>query len=259
MDLHRCRKRPLRRRGPVRGSRQHVPAEPLPSLDTQEGFEAHRAWEHELHDAGLGGGLLAGAVRRQVRLARRVAALRGGVLPGRRPAPGRPEWHLPAGAPPSSSSAPRSSRSGPAADGVRRRHLVAGVVGAGRRQRPGGDPQHRDEGRRRLGAVNGQKTWSTRAVFADWAFGLFRSDPEAPRHAGLSTSSSRFDAEGRDRPPDPPAGRRDRVRRDLPATTCSCPTRMSSASPATAGGRHVDDRLRARADPAQPRPVPRRC
>ncbi len=34
--------------------------------------------------------------------------------------------------------------------------------------------------------LNGQKTWSTRAVFADWAFGLFRSDPEAPRHAGLT-------------------------------------------------------------------------
>ncbi|MCW2548592.1 MAG: acyl-CoA dehydrogenase domain protein, partial [Mycobacterium sp.] len=34
--------------------------------------------------------------------------------------------------------------------------------------------------------LNGQKTWSTRAVFADWAFGLFRSDPEAPRHSGLT-------------------------------------------------------------------------
>jgi hypothetical protein len=26
----------------------HVPAAPLPSLDTAEGFEAHRAWEREL-------------------------------------------------------------------------------------------------------------------------------------------------------------------------------------------------------------------
>ncbi|PTU31580.1 acyl-CoA dehydrogenase family protein [Stenotrophobium rhamnosiphilum] len=34
--------------------------------------------------------------------------------------------------------------------------------------------------------INGQKTWSTRAVFADWLFGLFRSDPESSRHHGLT-------------------------------------------------------------------------
>ena len=31
--------------------------------------------------------------------------------------------------------------------------------------------------------LNGQKTWSSRAAFAHWGFGLFRSDPEAQRHA----------------------------------------------------------------------------
>jgi alkylation response protein AidB-like acyl-CoA dehydrogenase len=31
----------------------HVPAEPLPSLDTAEGFERHRAWERELAAARL--------------------------------------------------------------------------------------------------------------------------------------------------------------------------------------------------------------
>ena len=34
--------------------------------------------------------------------------------------------------------------------------------------------------------INGQKTWSTRAVFADWCFGLFRTDPESSRHHGMS-------------------------------------------------------------------------
>ena len=34
--------------------------------------------------------------------------------------------------------------------------------------------------------LNGQKTWSTRAIFADWLFGLFRSDPTSSRHHGLS-------------------------------------------------------------------------
>ena len=34
--------------------------------------------------------------------------------------------------------------------------------------------------------LNGQKTWSTRAVWADWLFGLFRSDPASQRHHGLT-------------------------------------------------------------------------
>ncbi|HXG27512.1 MAG TPA: acyl-CoA dehydrogenase family protein [Nevskiales bacterium] len=34
--------------------------------------------------------------------------------------------------------------------------------------------------------INGQKTWSTRAVYADWLFGLFRTDPASERHKGLS-------------------------------------------------------------------------
>jgi alkylation response protein AidB-like acyl-CoA dehydrogenase len=34
--------------------------------------------------------------------------------------------------------------------------------------------------------LSGQKTWSSRAAFADNAFGLFRSDPESKRHKGLT-------------------------------------------------------------------------
>ena len=34
--------------------------------------------------------------------------------------------------------------------------------------------------------LNGQKTWSTRAVWADWLFGLFRSEPDSQRHHGLT-------------------------------------------------------------------------
>lgn len=44
--------------------------------------------------------------------------------------------------------------------------------------------------------VNGQKTWSTRASFADWLFGLFRSDPASSRHHGLSYLAVPLDAEG---------------------------------------------------------------
>jgi alkylation response protein AidB-like acyl-CoA dehydrogenase len=34
--------------------------------------------------------------------------------------------------------------------------------------------------------LSGQKTWSSRAAFADRAFGLFRTDPGAERHRGLT-------------------------------------------------------------------------
>ena len=44
--------------------------------------------------------------------------------------------------------------------------------------------------------INGQKTWSTRALFANWLFGLFRSDPQSSRHHGLSYLLVPLDAKG---------------------------------------------------------------
>lgn len=44
--------------------------------------------------------------------------------------------------------------------------------------------------------INGQKIWSTRAVFADWVFGLFRTDPNSDRHHGLSKILVPLSAEG---------------------------------------------------------------
>jgi alkylation response protein AidB-like acyl-CoA dehydrogenase len=34
--------------------------------------------------------------------------------------------------------------------------------------------------------ITGQKTWSSRAAFADWGFGIFRTDPDSTRHKGLT-------------------------------------------------------------------------
>ncbi|HEV8298506.1 MAG TPA: acyl-CoA dehydrogenase family protein [Acidimicrobiales bacterium] len=34
--------------------------------------------------------------------------------------------------------------------------------------------------------VNGQKTWCSRGAFADWIFCIFRTDPDAQRHRGLT-------------------------------------------------------------------------
>jgi alkylation response protein AidB-like acyl-CoA dehydrogenase len=44
--------------------------------------------------------------------------------------------------------------------------------------------------------LDGQKIWCSRATYADWGFGLFRSDPGAARHAGLTYVLFPLDAEG---------------------------------------------------------------
>ena len=48
--------------------------------------------------------------------------------------------------------------------------------------------------------LNGQKIWSSRAVFADWAFGLFRA-PGSERHQGMSLILFPLDAPGVTRRP----------------------------------------------------------
>lgn len=44
--------------------------------------------------------------------------------------------------------------------------------------------------------INGQKTWTTRGAFCNWVFGLFRTDPEAARHAGMTYLMVPLDAPG---------------------------------------------------------------
>ncbi len=44
--------------------------------------------------------------------------------------------------------------------------------------------------------LNGQKTWTTRGAFCTHVFGLFRTDPEAERHRGLTYFMAPLDAEG---------------------------------------------------------------
>jgi alkylation response protein AidB-like acyl-CoA dehydrogenase len=44
--------------------------------------------------------------------------------------------------------------------------------------------------------LTGQKTWCSRGAFADWCFGIFRSDPEAERHRGLTYFLVPMDADG---------------------------------------------------------------
>ncbi|EPH39792.1 acyl-CoA dehydrogenase family protein [Streptomyces aurantiacus] len=174
----------------------HVPAEPLPSLETEEGFAAHRAWEGEL------------------------AADRWSVVSwpeeygGR--AAGMVEWLLfeeeyyAAGAPGRVSQngisllAPTLFGHGTAEQRARVLPPMARgeVIWAQAWSEPesGSDlASLRSTARRVRGGwlLNGQKTWSSRAAFADRAFGLFRSDPEAGRpHRGLTYLMFPLDADG---------------------------------------------------------------
>ena len=162
----------------------HVPATPLPSVDTAEGFAAHRAFERELADARLA------AVSWPEQFGGRDASLLDWLV-------FEEEYHA-AGAPVRVGQnglfvlAPTLLAHG--TDEQKTRILPAMVradeIWAQAWSEPGGGSDLaalRSRAARTDGGwlLSGQKTWSSRAVYADRAFGLFRSDPEAERHRGL--------------------------------------------------------------------------
>ncbi|MFI7298741.1 acyl-CoA dehydrogenase family protein [Streptomyces sp. NPDC050121] len=164
----------------------HVPSAPLPSLETGEGFAAHRAWEAELaadrwsavNWPARYGGRDAGLIRWLVFEEEYYAA----------GAPGR------VGQNGVSLLAPTLFDHG--TEEQRARVLPPMATGEVVWAQAWSEPEAgsdlaslrsravRADGGWRL---NGLKTWSSRAAFADRAFGLFRSDPAAPRpHQGLT-------------------------------------------------------------------------
>ncbi|MFD5626374.1 acyl-CoA dehydrogenase family protein [Streptomyces sp. NPDC127072] len=164
----------------------HVPSPALPSLETAEGFAAHRAWEAEL------------------------AADRWSVVSWPTEYGGRgvdivrwlvfEEEYYAAGAPGRVGQnginllAPTLLEHG--TEEQRARVLPSMATGGTVWAQAWSEPEAgsdlasltsravRTEGGWLL---SGQKTWSSRAAFADRAFGLFRSDPDTPkRHQGLT-------------------------------------------------------------------------
>jgi alkylation response protein AidB-like acyl-CoA dehydrogenase len=163
----------------------HVPASPLPSLDTAEGFEAHRDWERSL-------------------AADRLAVVTWPAAYGGRDA-SLAEWlvfeeeYYAAGAPARvgqnglSLLAPTLFAFGSAEqrDRLLPRMAAADDIWAQAWSEPdaGSDPAAiRSRGVPVSGGwrLSGTKTWCSRAAFADRAFGLFRTDVSASRHQGLS-------------------------------------------------------------------------
>ena len=178
----------------------NVPGAPLPSFDlTREGFEAHRAWERKLNEGRWGmvtwpeelGGRGLDLIRWLIfeeEYYRAGAPTRvnqnGNFLLGPTMMEfGTPEQKarfLPRMAAGDDIWAQAWSEPGAGSD-------LAGVRSTCTRD---GDDY----------VLNGQKIWSSRAVFADWAFGLFR-EPGSERHRGMSLILFPLDAPGVTRRP----------------------------------------------------------
>lgn len=162
----------------------NVPATPLKSMDTAEGFEEHRQWEHTRRRRPRRR-LLAQGTRRTRCIPARMGHLRGGVLPLGGARPRQPERHLLVGSHTVRACKCRAVGSHHATHGSCRRHLGPGLV----RARIRFDLASLRSSAKKVDGgwlLNGQKTWSSRASYADWGFGLFRSDPDAQRHKGIT-------------------------------------------------------------------------
>lgn len=173
----------------------HLPGEALASFDTEAGFEQHRAWERTLFDGGWS------AVTWPKAYGGRGLDLIDWLI--------FEEEYWGSGAPGRVNQngifllAPTLMEYGTSAQ--KERFLPRMASGADIWAQGWSEPgAGSDMAAIRSKAVrdgddfviSGQKTWSTRAVYADWLFGLFRSDPDSKRHHGLSFLLVPLDAPG---------------------------------------------------------------
>ncbi len=173
----------------------NVPADPLASMDTAEGFEQHRGWERRLHEGRWS------AVSWPVELGGRGANLVEWLV--------FEEEYYRAGAPGRVNQngifllGPTLMETG--TDAQKARFLPAMAAGDEIWCQGWSEPDAgSDLAAIRSRAVrdgddyvlDGQKTWCSRGAFADWMFGLFRTDPAAERHRGLTFILVPMDADG---------------------------------------------------------------
>lgn len=163
----------------------NVPAQSLPSFDCEEGFRLHRAWEARLNEGRWG------MVTWPKALGGRGCDLIEWLI--------FEEEYYRAGAPARVNQngifllGPTLMEFGTAAQ--QERFLPKMATGEEIWAQGWSEPNAgsdmaaircRAERQGEHYVINGQKTWSTRAVWADWLFGLFRSDPQSSRHHGLT-------------------------------------------------------------------------
>lgn len=164
---------------------ENVPKEPLPSMDTADGFARHREWEQRLADARLS------VVAWPEEYGGRDVPLLQWVLFEEEyhaaRAPGRVGQNgLFLLAPTLFAHGTQLQRDRLLPDMARGEQVWAQ---AWSEPEAGSDlAAVRSRAVRTDGGwlLSGQKTWSSRAAFADRAFGLFRSDPDSERHHGLT-------------------------------------------------------------------------
>ncbi|MDT5371178.1 MAG: hypothetical protein QOC62_5609 [Mycobacterium sp.] len=168
---------------------------PTKSYDTADGFEQHRRWDKVLYDAGLS------VITWPEKYGGRDATLLAWVV--------FEEEYFRAGAP-GRASANGTSMLAPTlfAHGTEEqldRVLPKMASGEEIWAQAWSEPESgsdlaslRSTATRTDGGwlLNGQKIWSSRAVFGEKAFGLFRSDPDAERHRGLTYFMFSLHADG---------------------------------------------------------------
>ncbi len=176
---------------------EHVPARPLPSMDTEEGFAAHQEWEREL--AGSRWSVVSWPEQYGGRGADIVEWVLFEEEYYRAGAPGRVSQNgifllsptiFEVGTPEQQQRWLPSMATGEVIWAQAWSEPEAGSDLASLRSTATRDEQ------RGGWVLNGQKTWSSRAAYAHMGFGLFRSDPGSERHRGLTYLVFPLDAEG---------------------------------------------------------------
>jgi hypothetical protein len=164
---------------------EHVPRAKLRSMDTREGFEEHRHWERTLFEGGFA------MVTWPVELGGRGCNLIEWLV--------FEEEYYRAGAPGRVNQngifllGPTLMEYGSEAQKAR----FLPEMASGREiwcqgwSEPGAGSdmaaiRATAERQGDVYVLNGQKTWASRGAFADWMFGIFRTDPSSERHRGLS-------------------------------------------------------------------------
>ncbi|CAB4905403.1 MAG: acyl-CoA dehydrogenase [Actinobacteria bacterium] len=163
----------------------NVPTSPLPSFDTEEGFALHRIWEKKLYDGRWSA--VSWPVEYGGRNADYIKWLIFEEEYYRAGAPGRVNQNgifllgptiMEVGTEEQKSKFLPAMASSEIVWGQAWSEPNAGSDLAGIRSKATRDGDD--------WILNGQKIWASRAVWADWCFGIFRTDPTADRHRGLT-------------------------------------------------------------------------
>ena len=234
-----------------------MPSEPLPSFDTREGFEAHRAWEKKLHAGGLA------MVPWPVEYGGRGADLLEWLIFEeeyyRAGAPGRVNQNgifllgptiMEFGTPEQKARFLPKMASSEEVWAQGWSEPNAGTDMADIQATAIRDGDHF--------VLNGQKTWASRGAFADWLFGMFRTDPESERHHGLTFLLVPLDTPGITvRPIEKLNGKTAFAEIFFDDARVPVENRLGEEG-AGLGRRDGDGGLRARADAAKPGALPGR-